>query len=197
MSRGNYDDRDRYDDRDDRDDYRRRDPDEARRKVSAPALMLIISGIIGLLLEVLAIVGAFTNPTAGAEFYQKYIIDPQPEGAQKEQLKAEFERQKADMRSDSPLNLVSYGLGTLLNLLTVIGGFKMRSLSGYGLSMTGAISAVIPFGGCCCLTTPIGVWALIVLLNPAVKQGFGLQRVAPQDDYDRRDDRDYDRDDRR
>lgn len=196
MSRGDYDDRDDRDRYDDDRDYRRRDPDEARRKVSAPAVMLIISGLIGLLLEVMAVVGAFTNPTAGAEFYEKYVIDPQPEGAQKEQLKAEFERQKADMRSDKPLNLASYGLGALLNLLTVIGGFKMKGLSGYGLSMTGAITAIVPFGGCCCLTTPVGVWALIVLLNPVVKQAFGVgRRAEPEDDYDRRDDRD--RDDRR
>ena len=63
----------------------------------------------------------------------------------------------------------------------------MRSLSGYGLALTGSIAAIIPISGCCCLTMPVGIWALVVLLNPVVKAGFGLRRARRDDDYDRRD----------
>jgi hypothetical protein len=54
---------------------------------------------------------------------------------------------------------------------------KMRALTGYGLAMTSAILTMVPgvTCWCCCLGLPglpIGIWALIVLLDNNVKASF-------------------------
>jgi hypothetical protein len=171
----------------DRDDRPRGGPGEARRRVSTPAWMLILIGGLCLLLEIASLVVTFTNPTAVIDLQQKYLIDPMPAGADRDNLQKQLDDQKEQSRLDSPLNLGSTAVATVLNLLALIGGIKMRGLSGYGLAMTGAIAAVIPLSGCCCLTTPVGIWAIVVLLNPVVKEGFGQRKAAPADDYDDRD----------
>lgn len=61
-----------------------------------------------------------------------------------------------------------------ITVITLIGSIKMRRLEGYGLAMTAAILSIIPCTSPCCflIGTPIGVWALVLLLDPAVKQAF-------------------------
>lgn len=190
MSRGDYDDRnDRWDDRDD-DRPRRGGTTDARKKVSTPGMLLIVFGGLALLIEIGLLALAFTNPNVMIDWYQKTLIDSQKDPNVKQQIQQDFDQQKEGMRLDNPFNIGSYVAGIVLNLLAVVGGVKMRSLSGYGLSMTGAIAAIIPISGCCCLTMPIGIWALVVLLNADVKRAFGRGTPVPRDDFDdrRRDD---------
>jgi hypothetical protein len=67
-------------------------------------------------------------------------------------------------------------LGLLAAVLPILGGARMRSLRSYGLSVTGAIVAAIPclsIASCpCFLGLIFGIWALVVLLNPDVKNAF-------------------------
>ena len=184
------------DDRDDRDDDRprRRDRDDgpdAKKRVSVPAIMLIISAVIGLLLVIANLVMAVATPTLVVDLNQQ-MIDSMPAGAQKDMQQKQFDLQKDEMRLDKPLTYAQLAVAGILNVLTLVGGMKMRRLSGYGLCVAGAIAAIVPLSGCCLLTTPIGIWALVVLLNPVVKAGFGVRKADPEDDYDRRD-RDDDR----
>ena len=168
MSRGDYDDRDddRRDDDRDRGDRRRDEFDDrprgravdAKKKVSLPGLFLILTGGFNLLFQIGFLALAFTNPNVIVDWYQKALIDSQPAGPQKQQLQQQFDQQKEGMRLDSPFNIGSYAVGALLSLLAVVGGFAMRGLSGYGLSLTGAIAAMIPYGCCCTLTLPFGIW---------------------------------------
>ncbi len=59
------------------------------------------------------------------------------------------------------------------NVVTLIGAFKMRALRNHGLAKYGAILAVIPcVGPCCVLGIPFGVWALVALNKPGVKDAF-------------------------
>jgi len=60
----------------------------------------------------------------------------------------------------------------ILGPLAILGGLAMKRLRGYGLAVLGAIAAIIPLGGCCVLSTPFGIWALIVLMNADVKEAF-------------------------
>lgn len=72
-------------------------------------------------------------------------------------------------------NLVLSVLMMAIAILTMLAGFRMRSLRSYALSIVGAISAAIPClscGGCCGFGEIIGIWALIVLLNEQVKAAF-------------------------
>ncbi len=61
-------------------------------------------------------------------------------------------------------------------ILPILAGARMRALRSYGLCVAGAVVAAVPCvspASCPCLLGMIfGVWALIVLLNPDVKNAF-------------------------
>ncbi len=63
-----------------------------------------------------------------------------------------------------------------LDGLTIYGALKMRQLQSWNLSLAGAVAASIPCSFCCIVSLPLGIWALIVLLNDEVKQAFAAQR---------------------
>jgi hypothetical protein len=63
--------------------------------------------------------------------------------------------------------------GMLVSGLLLLGGIKMKNLQNYGLAMTASIVAMIPCNfPCCVLGLPIGIWAVIVLAKPEVKNAF-------------------------
>jgi len=69
--------------------------------------------------------------------------------------------------------LIGMGLGLLLNLVVLWGSLKMKQLKNYSLAMTAALLAIVPCTSpCCVLTIPFGLWALVVLTDPAVKNAF-------------------------
>jgi hypothetical protein len=51
---------------------------------------------------------------------------------------------------------------------------RMHMATAYGIAMAGAVISVIPCLGspCCLLGVPFGIWALVILNDPAVKAGF-------------------------
>ena len=55
----------------------------------------------------------------------------------------------------------------------------MKTLKSYPLALTGSIVAMLPCSCCCVIGLPIGVWAVIVLLKPAVKLAFESNRAQP------------------
>lgn len=70
---------------------------------------------------------------------------------------------------------VMLGLGAiklLMDLLTLYAGWQMRQLRSWGLCVAGTITAMLPCSVCCILGLPIGIWALIVLLDNEIKQVF-------------------------
>ena len=63
--------------------------------------------------------------------------------------------------------------GILVNALVIWAGVRMMSLRNYGVCMAAAILAVVPCTApCCCLGIGAGIWALVVLSRPEVKQAF-------------------------
>jgi hypothetical protein len=59
------------------------------------------------------------------------------------------------------------------NLIVAIGGFLMYNRGSYGMAMTAAILAIVPcFSPCYLLGIPFGIWALVVLNDPDVKEAF-------------------------
>ena len=64
-------------------------------------------------------------------------------------------------------------------LLNIIGGIQMLRLRSYGLALFASILAAIPCiscSACCGLGEGIGIWALVVLLNPEVRAAFAAMR---------------------
>jgi hypothetical protein len=71
------------------------------------------------------------------------------------------------------LGVLGSVMGILVGGLIFYGAMKMRALQSWGLSLAAAIVAMIPcLSPCCCLGLPIGIWALVVLLDNNVKASF-------------------------
>ena len=77
-------------------------------------------------------------------------------------------------------NLLSGGLGIFFSILGIamaglilVGALKMMKRQNHGLAMTAAIIAMVPcVSPCCWVGLPIGIWALVVLSKPEVKDSF-------------------------
>ncbi|MCW8133062.1 MAG: hypothetical protein KIS92_22125 [Planctomycetota bacterium] len=84
-------------------------------------------------------------------------------------------------------NLLSGAVGLVFNFIAIciafvifMGARKMMSLENYGLAMAGAIVAMIPcISPCCLIGLPVGIWALVTLMDPDVKAAFPGQGPRP------------------
>ncbi len=74
--------------------------------------------------------------------------------------------------SSGPFAIVTNLVGLVASLLILLGGVQMLRKKSWGLALTGSIVAMLPVGSCCCIGLPIGIWALVVLLNADVKNSF-------------------------
>lgn len=147
-------------------------PDAAGR-VSAPAIALMVVGGICLMLSLFG-VGSSVLMLVGGDA-----------------MKAQNQQQMEDLRQQlgdnaqivdfmEQMNSIQQGpIGLIMNLIALViaglilfGAIKMKNLQSYGLALTAAILAMLPLNSCCCLGLPIGVWALVVLLNGDVKNAF-------------------------
>jgi len=64
-------------------------------------------------------------------------------------------------------------LAVLICPVIIMAGINMLRRRGLGLVKWGSILACIPLLGCCCfLQIPFGIWALVLLSKPEVKQQF-------------------------
>jgi hypothetical protein len=103
-----------------------------------------------------------------------------PKDLPPDQLKAARHEAMQEVVNQQKQALWQFVLFGVLNLagtiLPILGGIRMRSLRSYGLCVTGAIIAAIPcvsLASCPCFLGAIfGIWALVVLLNPDVKNAF-------------------------
>jgi predicted Zn finger-like uncharacterized protein len=129
----------------------------AEAAVAGPATALIILGIldlvlltVGVLLRLLG-VGLFA---AGALAGQKGAPEVASGGAY----------------------LIGNIVGTLIGysfaVAILMGGLKMKKLENYSSVMTASILALLPCGNFCCVGLPLGIWAIVVLMRPEVKDAF-------------------------
>ena len=69
--------------------------------------------------------------------------------------------------------MLVFGLFKLvLDVLTIYAGWQMRQLRSWTLCMAGSIAAMLPCSACCILGLPMGIWAVIVLIDNEVKRLF-------------------------
>lgn len=122
-------------------------PSGAKSQVRGPAISLIIVASIGLLLGFFGL--AFDVLVLAGGFGQ--FVDPE----------------------GTPVRLI-WGIMLLAtSAIVLFGAIKMLKLESFGLAKTSAIIAVIPcIGPCIIFSIPFGIWALIVLGKPEVKNAF-------------------------
>ncbi len=71
------------------------------------------------------------------------------------------------------IGLVFNVIWLLMGGVVIFGAIKMKALQSYGLALTAAILAALPCTSpCCFLGLPIGIWAIVVLMNQDVKAAF-------------------------
>jgi hypothetical protein len=59
-----------------------------------------------------------------------------------------------------------------ISLTLIIGGWRMRQLKSYGLAMVASILALLPCGIAWLIGLPMGIWALVLLRDPSVRDAF-------------------------
>ncbi len=148
--------------------------EEAARRVKFPGLLLQLFGGLTVMLSVMYGTMCVLNPEGMVKAYYDWIEEQQ-------QNQPVEQRQKLPPREESLQSLKIQGpiygiVGTIMGVLSFIGGTKMKALSGYALSMVGSIVSILPGFCCCCIGAIPGIWALVVLLNSDVKLAFS--RVA-------------------
>jgi predicted Zn finger-like uncharacterized protein len=78
----------------------------------------------------------------------------------------------ADLLTSGVTGITSDIFGVALAVLILVGAIKMKGLSSYGLAMTACIVSMLPCHACCCLGLPFGIWGLVMLNKPEVKDAF-------------------------
>ena len=129
------------------------DSDNAAEKslVKGPAIAILISNGIGMLIVLLALVlnlvGVGMGAASGME--QGMVV---AEGA---------------------IGVVQSVLGLAIGSAIIVGILKMMKLQSYGFAMTATILAMIPcLSPCCLFGLPFGIWGIVILCKPEVKEAF-------------------------
>jgi len=127
---------------------------DASRKVSAPATGLLVTGIIGAFFAALTLIASIVGMSIAP-----FIRDEIPERY------AEF--------WEGSVGAASSVVGLAVAAFIIFAALKMRELKQWELCLAASIVAMIPcISPCCILGLPIGIWALVVLLRPEIKEAF-------------------------
>ncbi len=150
----------------------------AQQRVQIPAIALIVSGILNIITALVQVGGTVMIAVLPAGEPQRMMLNALPPEFAKA-MEKQLEQSGEDPQSIKIKSIINNIIGSILMViiavLTLLGGVRMLSLRSYALSVAGAISAAIPClscGGCCLFGEIIGIWALVVLLNPDVKAAF-------------------------
>ncbi len=129
---------------------------DARNEVNAPAISLIAVSAIAIAFGILGLaMDAFLLLSGAVEALEARNNGPISEYTQ------------IGIRS-------TWGSVLLVaSAFVLFGALKMKALKSYGTAKLAAIVALVPLvGPCCILGIPFGIWALIVLSKPHVRDSF-------------------------
>lgn len=140
------------------------DPERARRLLQGPSLALLLMGTVGLVITLSGFVARdwLVDVLLRATSTLPAAVPPEQLGLWKTELSRN-------------LGLRDYvrGLaGVVINGVMIAGALSMRRLENRTLALAAATFALIPCQCCCCVSIPFGVWALLMLNRPEVKQSF-------------------------
>ncbi len=132
----------------------------ALRAVSGPAIAMIVCAVLGVLMAFASVGFSFLWGGGVADF-------------------SKIPDDNARRIAETWMGM-SKGLGVSTSLLSLPwNGFvlwsalKLQRLENYSVCLTGAILTLLPcFSGCCCISIPVGIWALVVVNKPEVRAHF-------------------------
>ncbi len=129
--------------------------DSVRGRVMAPAIVLIVISTLGLATSIFNVAFAFAEPQ----------IDPNDPPFIQEIKKG----------STGPVVAAIQSAFVITNLLIIGGAVQMIRFKTWGFALAASILAMLNFGTfCCVLGLPVGIWSLVILLQPDVKQAFAF-----------------------
>jgi uncharacterized membrane protein len=131
----------------------------ARQQVNLPAILLMVTGGIGIAFALLGFVQSLTGSNAAQ--LEQIMNDPNVP----DQLKS-----FASVAAGG--GIISNILGLAINGFIIFGALKMKNLESRGLALGASIVALIPCLTCYCIGIPVGIWSLVVLNKPEVKSAF-------------------------
>jgi len=71
------------------------------------------------------------------------------------------------------IGLTSNVLGLLVTGFLVYASLEMKKLSQYGLAVAASVVAMVPcVSPCCIIGLPVGIWSLVTLTKPHIKDAF-------------------------
>jgi hypothetical protein len=140
----------------------------------APAVGLLIVAVLNLLLG-LGLLGL-------GFIYSQIPPDKAEEMLEKQDPQRFAQMRQAGLNAETLLKSYTYGglgggaVALLVALVTAVGAVRMIMLRSYGLAVIAAVLTAIPCispGACPCLFgMAVGVWALVILLDPEVRSAF-------------------------
>jgi len=129
-------------------------------KLRVPAIGILVTGVLGTGVSLYGVVASLVG------WGKKTDIPPGMPPEAERFLKGYMSAMEA---FTLPLNL----LALILSVVTLLAGIRMLQRRSYNLVMTGVILGMLPcLSACCCLGLPFGIWALVVLSNPEVRNSF-------------------------
>jgi hypothetical protein len=128
----------------------------ARQQVSGPSLGLLITGVVGAAFALLAVMG--TGLGSAARFANRWA-DDMPDWY-------------AEM-FEGVFAMGSAFVGLLVAAFIIFAALKMKDLKQWSLAVAASVLAMLPcISPCCVIGLPIGIWCLVILMRPEVKDAF-------------------------
>ena len=127
---------------------------EPSRQVLGPSTGLLVTGILGGIIELTFLIAEIIGRS-----FKSLWLDEIPEDY------LEF--------FESGFSIASSLVGIVVAVFIIYVSLKMKDLNQWGLCVTASILAMIPcISPCCIVGLPIGIWCLVILLRPEVKDAF-------------------------
>ena len=140
-------------------------PEASAQEVKNPAICLIVAGVLNILLALWSIVKALFFPQNIDQIMSQMPAMPDPQ-TQK------MVTSMLHMMS-GPLAIGFDAVALILSVVVLMGAIRMLALRNYEFALVAAILALVPcVTPCCLIGLPFGIWAIIVLRKPGVKEHF-------------------------
>jgi hypothetical protein len=130
----------------------------AAEALNVPGILFIVFGSISVLYGIYGLTVGGVNEAQLSQMLSDPNLPPQ--------LK-DFVKMLA-----GPISKVLGLLGMAMSAFMVFGGVQMRQLKSYGIAMAACIIGLLPCTSCCCVTLPIAIWTLTILMRPEIKSSF-------------------------
>ena len=139
-------------------------------RTNVPGLFLIVTGILNMVAAVMILMAGVQQSRMTPDEFERAVSTDQLKELQKQGWTVEQVKRLA-----STIFLVLGSITLASAFVMCYGGANMRSLNSYTVAVLGAVLAAVPLIsplGCCGLSEVVGIWCLVILLNPEVSSAF-------------------------